>query len=85
MHELRAAKGPKALSIIIGKMIVLVFTCAKAFRKKEQRGKGFMILLNVLGCKTSNKISIIKLDMKVHVAQLAVDKLSSLFIDKIHL
>lgn len=40
-----------------------------------------MLLLNVLGCKTSNKILIIKLDMKVHVAQLAVAKLSS-FIDK---
>jgi hypothetical protein len=37
MHELEAAKGPKALSIIIGKMIVLMFTCAKAFRNKEQR------------------------------------------------
>jgi hypothetical protein len=43
-----------------------------------------MLLLNVVGCETSNKISIIKLDMKVHVAELAVDKLSS-FIDKIHL
>jgi hypothetical protein len=37
MHELKVAKGHKALSIIIGRMIVLVFTCAMAFRKKEQR------------------------------------------------
>jgi hypothetical protein len=43
-----------------------------------------MLLLNVLRCKTSNKILIIKLNMKVHVAKLAVDKLKS-FIDKIHL
>lgn len=36
-NELKVAKGPKALSTIIGKMIVLVFTCAKGFRNKEQR------------------------------------------------
>jgi hypothetical protein len=37
MHELKVTKGPKALSIIIGRMIVLVFTWAKAFKNKEQR------------------------------------------------
>jgi hypothetical protein len=36
-NELKVAKGPKELSIITGKMIVLVFTCAEAFRNKEQR------------------------------------------------